>query len=873
MPTRYRLPNGLTVIFEPLRTARVAAFQVWVNVGSADETPEEVGLAHLHEHMLFKGTARRGLGEIARGIEAHGGEVNAFTSFDHTVYHVVMASQHARYGLDVLADAVRNSAFDAGELSREIEVVCEEIKRSLDMPGRRASKDLFAATYQSHPYGRPVIGFEKNVRAHSRDTVVRFFDRHYHPANMVLVAVGDLDEPALRQWVDELFGGAWGRSTHLRGPRVAEAPSTTRRVSLTRDAVTEAHLHLAFAAGSMSHPDTPALDVLAMIAGQGDTSHLVRRVRRERMLVKDINAWSWTPRDPGLFAVSMTAGAQTLADAITETARVLRQLAHFEITDDELATVKGLFDAEQHYQRENMQGIARRLGSFETTAGGFEVDAQVKAKIAALTTADIQRVAKETLRFDRIVVSGLLPNDCGLTEAQVHQLLDTVLQEPVAPLARPPGLQRAVATPVTQGTTARPTRELRQLTLPSGATLLLKEERTVPLFSMRATFRGGLLSETAKTNGISSMVSRVMTRGAGTMGAEDISQRIDALAGSLSAVAGRSSFTLRGDFLSKHFDTAFGLFTEVLQSPTFAAAELEREQRLVLQELTSREDRPATVALELFARTMFGAHPYGLSSLGSREAVTALSSDALHTWRRTFLHPSLMTLAIVGDIDADAVEARVRAQFTERERVASPLKPMAQEPIRAPRVAAQSLQKAQSHLVIGFPSVSVTDPRRRPMELISTILSGQSGRLFLELRDKQSLAYSVSSMTVEGTDPGYFAVYMATSPEKVSQAIDGIRAQLQRLCDQTVSDDELSRAREYLIGTHEIGLQRTSARTSTIALNSSYGLGPLHHLDYAKEISAITPADLLTTARAIIDFNRSVSVLVGPQATEVNLSR
>ena len=121
----------------------MAAFQVWVKVGSADEGPGEVGLAHLHEHLLFKGTARRGPGEIARSVEAHGGEINAWTSYDQTVYHVVIASRFAREGLDVLADAVRASAFDPLELSREIEVVCEEIKRSLDTPSRRASKDLF----------------------------------------------------------------------------------------------------------------------------------------------------------------------------------------------------------------------------------------------------------------------------------------------------------------------------------------------------------------------------------------------------------------------------------------------------------------------------------------------------------------------------------------------------------------------------------------------------------------------------------------------------------------------------------------------------------------------------------------------------------
>ena len=120
MPARHQLTNGLTLVHEPLHTSRVVAFQIWVQVGSADEGPEEGGLAHLHEHMLFKGTAQRGPGEVARDIEAHGGEINAWTSFDHTVYHVVMASDFAEVGLSVLADAVRAPTFDAEELAREV---------------------------------------------------------------------------------------------------------------------------------------------------------------------------------------------------------------------------------------------------------------------------------------------------------------------------------------------------------------------------------------------------------------------------------------------------------------------------------------------------------------------------------------------------------------------------------------------------------------------------------------------------------------------------------------------------------------------------------------------------------------------------------
>ena len=150
---RHALANGLTLLVEENHAAQVVAFQVWVRVGSADERADQAGLAHLHEHMLFKGTARRGPGEIARTIEACGGEINAWTSFDQTVYHVVLATRFFAEGPGHPRRRGASAAFDPEELQREIEVVCEEIKRSQDSPTRKLSRELFATAFLRHPYG------------------------------------------------------------------------------------------------------------------------------------------------------------------------------------------------------------------------------------------------------------------------------------------------------------------------------------------------------------------------------------------------------------------------------------------------------------------------------------------------------------------------------------------------------------------------------------------------------------------------------------------------------------------------------------------------------------------------------------------------
>src|SRR5262249_3698739 len=279
MPTRHRLENGLTLVHEPQGAAHVVAFQIWVNVGGADERADEAGLAHLHEHMLFKGTTRRGPGEIARDIEAHGGGGNARAPWGHPLYPPGQASPVPPEGPDGLADAVRFPAFDPTELARECEGVVEEIKRAEDTPARRASRDLFAESYLVHPYRLPVLGTPESVRATTRERILRFYRRHYIPEAMTLGAVGDLSPEAGRGWAEELPGGDSGRPRARGGNRPVEPPRTARRIRLVPDEAKEAWLNVSFAIPGCTHEDLVALDVLSMLAGQGETSRLHRQVK------------------------------------------------------------------------------------------------------------------------------------------------------------------------------------------------------------------------------------------------------------------------------------------------------------------------------------------------------------------------------------------------------------------------------------------------------------------------------------------------------------------------------------------------------------------------------------------------------------------
>jgi zinc protease len=870
---RKRLRNGLTVLTEENHAAPVAALQVWVKVGSADEGPGEAGLAHLHEHMLFKGTGKRPPGQIAREIEGCGGEINAWTSFDETVYHVVVASRFLEQGLDVLADALTDAAFDPDELAREIEVVCEEIKRSEDSPARKLSKDLFAAAFTRHPYGKPVIGSQQSVRSFTREQILRFYRRHYRAENCTLIAVGDFDEARLIALAEQLF--QWPEHPRetlaLRaGEPARPAPSAVLR----RDDVREAYATVAWPAPSLTDPDAPAMDALSIVLGHGEASRLYRALKRDRLLCNDVHASCYTPRDPGLTLLGLTLQPQTLKDAVAEALRQTYRVRHEPITAEELSNAQRLLESDAVYQRETVQGQARKYGFFETGAGGPEFEEEYFARIAALTPESLRDVAERRIDPRQAMLAVLLPEksadgiEAATLRAWLEEAAEAEAKRPQQPRSARPAITPRPAQVRVAGTPR--TGPLLREELPGGGVLLVKEERAVPLVALRAVWPGGLRAEDDATAGTNMLLARLAAKGTAGRDAEQIARAFEAMGGATSGNSGRNSFGLRAELLSKHFDEGLDLFHELLAAPTFRPDEVEREVQLQLQELHTRDDSPSGVAFQLFQETMFTRHPYRLDALGTEAALGAVTPGALAHYRKRRYPPQGAVLAVVGDVDPESVRGRVRALFGQGAAEPVPaLSPPLEPSLLTPRSAVRRLDKAQAHLVLGFPGLRLNDPERFPLEVLSAVLSGQGGRLFVELRDKKSLAYSVTSFSVEGVDPGYFAVYIGCSPHKTSEALHGIRAELDGLRQRAPSEAELDRARTHLVGTHAIGLQRNAARAAVYAFDECYGLGADSSSKYAEHIQAVTAEDVLRVARSILDVRAEVVALVAPDGVEL----
>ena len=205
-----------------------------------------------------------------------------------------------------------------------------------------------------------------------------------------------------------------------------------------------------------------------------------------------------------------------------------------------------------------------------------------------------------------------------------------------------------------------------------------------------------------------------------------------------------------------------------------------------------------------------------------------------------------------------------RARFEGVPPSAALPEPDFEPPPEAPRQAERHLEKAQAHIVLGFPGVRITDPARHALEVLANVLGGQSGRLFVDLRDRRSLAYSVTAMNMEALDPGYFALYIACAPEKIDDAVSGLRDHVERVREETIPEDELTGAKRNITGLHEIGLQRTGSRAAVMAFDACYGLGADAHRRYAEEIDAVDAEAVRRVAETYLRPEVEVLAIVRP---------
>jgi zinc protease len=852
------LPNGLTVLVRRDTTAPVAAIVTYVNAGYFDETDDVVGIAHVLEHMYFKGTPTRGVGEIARQTKAVGGYLNAATIYDHTLYYAVVPSSGFVAALDIQADAYRHSQIDAEELRKELEVIIQEAKRKVDNPGAVAIETLYELLHDRHRIRRWRIGREDGLRTFTREHLVGFYRNFYQPSSTVLAIVSDLEPELVFRHVERLYGDIPAGTPRLSpGPDESGHPGFRYR-ELAGD-IAQTQLVMGWRTPGALHEDTVKLDMLATVLSAGRASRLYRATR-ERKLVSSISAFNYTPREIGVFAVHAEAPPERAAAALEATWDQLRRIRAEGVGDLELERARRISASRWIRRLEDMEGQANYLAEWESL-GNWELGERYFERMMTVSASDVVDAARRYLVDDEVSVLAYRPEKAPVLVASTAALraqLQRAAADPLPPT--PPVDVRADATRIEPPIRERIEAGVHVYRLPNGVPVLVKPRPGSPLLYAGVFALGGASAETIATGGRTLLMARTAIKGTRRRTAVQIAEAGEMLGGSVGASVGAESIGWSISVPSMHAAAAIELLADVAQHPAFEPAALETERSIALADLATLRDDMYRFPMRLAMMSAFAGHPYGVPSLGSEESLRSHTADDLRQWHRAQFLQAANVVAIVGDGDPDDLAALVARHFGGLGH--APARSV--EPPRWPDAlieAVERREKAQTALVLTWEGPSRADRARFDMAMLASIASGLGGRLFEELRDKQSLAYTVHAFPSERRVAGTFSAYIATSPEKEAVARESLLVELGKLRDDPVTPEELVRAQTYAVGVHQIRQQSGGAVLGEMV--DAWMFGTLHELtEYESQVRAVTAARIRDTARRYLVPTRRVEGIV-----------
>jgi zinc protease len=399
--TKAVLPNGLKVIVKENHASPIVAIDVWVNTGAINESDENSGISHFFEHMLFKGTAKRAVGQIDREIDSLGGRNNAATSWDFTHYYIIIGSRFFDRALEIQADAIMNSAFDPAEIEKERQVIFEEISQRADRPATFAYDQMRQLAYQYHTYKRPVLGIPEVLNTFTRETFLDYYHKYYVPNNITVVIVGDIDAKKAVESVERAFAGFMPRELPSAFYQF-EPPQFERREKAIEKDVEQAYLSMGWRAPTIAEmEDSVVFDVMTSILSDGRSSRFYRRIKEEKQLVSSIGAFYLTQKGPSLFVVSAQFERENISKVKAEVLRELVDIMLNPVSDEELRKAKTQIKTQVAFSRETNISQATSLGYNETIAGDYRYSLTYADDVERVAVEDIMQVARKYFEINK----------------------------------------------------------------------------------------------------------------------------------------------------------------------------------------------------------------------------------------------------------------------------------------------------------------------------------------------------------------------------------------------------------------------------------------------------------------------------------------
>jgi zinc protease len=815
------LPNGLTLLVREQRGTGVVSIDTWVKAGYFHEPDEKAGMAHLFEHMFFKGSARfPGAERIAQELAAVGGDSNAGTIYDSTNYYFVVPSEGFPRAVEIMADAIANPLFDAAELAKEAEVVIEESNRKLDNPAPLSLERMLATSFTEHRIKRWRIGSNEVLRSIQREDLLAFFQTLYRPENLIVSVAGDLAAADARRIVTAHFGAIpRGQLDKRRGP--SEPAQDRFRFGRSTGDLRQGWTVMGWHTQGIGGADEVALDLVAQILGQGRSSRFFRHVIGPGGAAT-ATAQQWQFEDVGTLIVQASFDEANRAEVERRLLAEVERLRAHGPTAAELAVAQRSLESQTALALASSLGQAQALAQAEAN-GGYQQLGERLARARATNPEMLRDVARRYLTVDRLTLYHYAP--AGTPEVSAEQALAAARAAVAEP---PPALAEStlptLPAPLAAARSNRPAEVTR---LANGATLIVRERPGAPTVSVGVTFDGGRSREHSGNAGITQLMTAALRRGTTSRSGEAIDRELEALGTNLAADVDADGFGLRLDVVTQNLVPALGLLAEVVTRPTFPESGVAEERNLQLAAVRRSFDSSLQRPLSLAARDLYGSHPYGLPANGTEASLAGLDAAAVTAWWQAEVRAEQAVILVVGDVASEAARQAVSAAFGDLPAGRAAARPTLAAPLPPP-ARTESIEfrdRRQSAIVMAFAGPPPGDPDSARLALLENITSGLAGTLFAELRGRRSLAYTVFQGFQPRRQGGLVLAYLASETKKEEEAKTALLAELRRLGTDGFGEVELTRGKAALAGSTRIRLETNGALLAELAENHLLGVG------------------------------------------------
>ena len=845
-----RLKNGLTVLIKEDDRFPLVNVRLYVHAGSAYETPEIAGISHLLEHMVFKGTTKRGPGESAREVESVGGDMNAYTSFDNTVYYTEVPAEKWALGMDIVTDMAFNAKVDPADLKSEKQVVLSELDRGEDEPSSKLFKSLQQRVWKGTSYEWPIIGFRESVSPLTAKDIHAYVNRLYQPQSMLLAVVGKVDPQQVLAEAQRLLGDRANTQTvHPPSPIAMAEQGQGPVIEVIPGKWNKVYLGMVLPIPQSGSDETVGLEVLTQIMGGDASSRLYRKFKYERHLVDTISVYPLALERGGMLYIHAVLDADKVDTFWTQ---LMEELAGFDpdqFTDRELDRAKLNLEDSLFLAKETLSGLAEKLGGFYFFEDGVQSEQNYLLTLSQVSRKELKRLYAKYFRSDKLQVTVLTPEGVAV---QADKLTSLVAEKWPAKQAEKQAAQR-----VDSG-------ETREIALANGCKLVLLPDDTLPYTAMSIYWAGGDGKLSPEQAGLAALVAKALPRGTVTMSATELQDFLADRAASLGASAGRNVFSLEAKYPTRFTDEVLPVIHDTLTAPAWNKDELERAKQDQIAAINRREDQPLGLAFRHLFPYLYKTGPYALLHEGTVAAVAGFTGpDAQGFWARQSMHPFVM--AVAGDFDVEKISAFAQGLATALSDSNAGYHFTAPQWGTEHEKVMTLPERNQAHLLQIFPVPGKDDMQATAeLNVLKTALAGQSGILFSDLRDKQALGYTVTAMLWQSANTGILALYIGTTPDKMDQALAGFNKVVADLSKTPLPEDSLSRARNILVGDYYQDQQSLLSRSSQAASLMARGFDRNQELEIIHLAEKVSAGDIQQLSKKYLDPAKAYLLKVQP---------